>query len=270
MYPYYPYQQPYEQYVSQGTNHSNLKQKSKKKHSSSSTAIGRQCDKINEQANTISSQELTGILDQFFIEIEKIHHQNNQIENLKDIIAVLIHIRQSVLDSIIQHRFFTLLPIPLNHILQQWNKTSTLDRNDAIIFRNSTKLLKKLFHGLEEFREYPFWFTDASLLDSIAGCLTNLSKSRTYFEKSNRQAVKIFIRLFDIYEEYQYLLSIEANADQDKLGRLIDPLLQCLSSNLFAGSFENIEKGASLRSKQEKFFLTRCPKFLISYKGIFS
>jgi hypothetical protein len=269
MYPYYQYQQPYEQHISQGAGHPSIKKKGKQKHRSSSTSIGRQCDKINEQANVISSEELTGILDSFFTQIEKLHNQNKQIENLRDIIAVLIHVRQPVLDSIVQHRFFTLLPIPLNHILQQWNKNSTLNENSGIIFRNLTKLLTKLFRELTEFRQYPFWFTDASLLDTTGVCLTNLSKSGKYFEKSNRRTVKIFIRLFDIYEEYQYLLSTETNVDQEKLGRLIDPLVQCLSSSFYIDSFDNIEKGASLRSKQEKFFLTRCPKFLISYNGIF-
>jgi hypothetical protein len=269
MYPYYQYQQPYKQYISQGTNQSIFQQDDTQTQSSSPTSIHRQCDLIDEKANVISSEELTRKLDKFFKEIENLPDQKQQITNLKDIITVLIHVRQPILESVVQHRFFTLLQIPLNQILQQWTQNSQIDKNDVVIFRNLTKLLTKSFRELIEIQKYPTWFTDASLLNTIAACLTNLSKSDKYFQKKNRRTAQIFIRLFDLYDDYQDLLSTDTHIDQEKLVQLLDPVIQCLTSNLYLDSFNNIEKGISLRSKQEKFFLSRCPQFLTSYNGIF-
>lgn len=269
---YYQYQQPYEQYFSQGTKQSKFRHKERNEtpsQASSSTSITRQCDIIDERANVISSEELTSTLDKVFKDIEKLPNQKQQIANLKDIITVLIQVRQPILESVVQHKFFTLLQIPLNQILRQWNQTLSLDEDDSIIFRNLIKLLRKLFRNIEEIQLYPSWFTDASLLDTIAVCLTNLSKSNKYFHKNNRFTAKIFIYLFDIYDEYQDLLNTETNTDQEILATLRDPVIQCLTSNLYLDSFDNLQKGASLRSKQEKFFLSRCPKFLTSYNGIF-
>jgi len=269
---YYQYQQPYEQYFSQETKQSTFQHRERNEtpsQASSSASITRQCDIIDERANVISSEELTSTLDKVFKDVEKLPNQKQQIANLKDIITVLIQVRQPILESVVQHEFFTLLQIPLKQILLQWNQTLSLDEDDSIIFRNLVKLLRKLFRNIEEIQLYPSWFTDASLLDTIAVCLTNLSKSNKYFHKNNRFTAKIFIYLFDIYDEYQDLLNTETNTDQEILAPLRDPVIQCLTSNLYLDSFDNVQKGASLRSKQEKFFLSRCPKFLTSYNGIF-
>ena len=54
----------------------------------------------------ISSEELTGILDKFYKEIEKLQDNKQQITHLKDIITVLIHVNRSALETVVQHKFF--------------------------------------------------------------------------------------------------------------------------------------------------------------------
>ena len=159
----------------------------------------------------------------------------------------------------------------MNRVLQQWNQNLNLDEDDSIIFRNLTKLLINLFREIAETQEYPSWFTNASLLDTISVCLTSLSKSDKYFDKKKSFfPAKIFIYLFDTYSEYQYLLNAESNSNQEILAPILDSVIQCLTSNIYLDSFDNIDNGTTLRSKQEKFFSYTMSKiFLTFYNGKF-
>jgi len=235
----------------------------------SSRLVTHHCNIISEKAEVISSSELTNLLDEIFNEFANFQDQKQQLTNLKDILVVLLSVRRRTLASITQHKFFTLLRKPLIQILQQWNNGSDLNEDEAITFRNITKLLKSLVKEITDVNLYPSWLSDSSLLDTIAVCFTNISKSSKFFDKENEQETKSFISLLNTYDDYQKDLDSENTSNQDKLVKLLDPILHCLTSHFYLDSFNQIQTGKESISRKAKFFLIKCPTFLTSYDGRF-
>ena len=270
MYSFDPYQKPYGQYYSKGNQQSSYQHNGfgrPQLSSSPSASVTRQCNVINQRALHLSSDELTRILDELLKSVEKSRNDEQKFTNLADIVTVLIRVPRPVLASVVQHRFFTVLQTLLSQILQQWNRNSNFKDDEVVTLRNLIKLFKSFFHDAINVKSYPSWFTDHSLLESIALCVVDISQSERFFDKSNGRAAKQFIRLFDLYNDYQDLVYDDTTANQDQLVVFLDPVVQCLTSNFYFDALDNVARGATLRSRREKFFLSRCAIFLTSYNG---
>ena len=270
MHPYQQFYEPYGQYLPPRTNQSFVGHQEfgqNQLSSSSSSTITRQCQLINQRSTIISTDELTKILDQLFQEITQIRSEKKQLSKFQDIITALTRVRRPILASVAQHRFFSLVPKRLNEIFSQWNQHSPLENQQLGLFRQLVRLLKRLFSEINEIKEYPIWFTDSSLLSAVATCLTDFSNSDGSSTDQNQRLGKVFIRLFSLYNDYQYMLQYETNTDQDKLVAFIDPIAHCLTSDVYLNSFNRIRQGAALKSKNDKFILIHCPTFFTNYCG---
>lgn len=264
MYLYPNYFQPGEQY---GLGNSNPFSYRNQATSSPSATITRQCQIISQRAADINKRELTDVLDQLIQDIKNIRSKKHQTSKFQDIITVLIRIRQPVLQSVIQHRFFTLVSTEFNEILRQWNEDLSVRDDLSQLFRNLVRLSGYLFNGITNLEQYPSWVLDSSLISSIAACLTNLSKSDDFFRENNTRMARSFVQLFAFYNRYQSILHEQTNTDQDRLIGLIEPVVICLSSDMYVNAFYRMQQGGSSKSKKEKFFLMHCPTFLTNYNG---
>jgi hypothetical protein len=276
MYSFNNYQEPYSQVSSR--HNSKHKSRSTFKHQGShnthlprdsSGFINHHCNTIRQQAKVISSHELTNVLDKIFDEIKNFHDQKKTFTSLNDILGALIHVRQSTLPSIAEHNFFMLLRVPFLQILRQWNSDTYLNEDEVLMFRNITKLVKKLVQEIPHPDNYPSWLTGPVLLDTIAACFTDISKSGKFFDKKNSREAKCFLRLLGTYDIYQKDLMDEKDSNQDKLVQLLDPVIHCLTSQFYLDSFNNIQLSTKSMSKKDKFFLIKCPAFLTTYNGIY-
>ncbi|CAF1145701.1 unnamed protein product [Rotaria sordida] len=232
-------------------------------HSYSITDYGRQ---IFNNAQTISPDELAHILNKLE-RIIKHSHGEQQLANFNDIILALISVRSSILVLVAQHKFFTLLQKPFSEIIDLWFHETKLNENQSLFFRIIPKLLKRIFKHTHGDDFYPSWLLDSSFLEIIGSSFTNLSKSEKDFLEKSQIELKHFTRLFDIYIDYQERSNENNFSNKHTLIELIDPILHCLSSHHYIDLFDITNITKKTMGKEERFFLLKCPSFLLSYNG---
>jgi hypothetical protein len=235
--------------------------------SSISQLVTQHCNIIKEKAEIISTDELTNTLDKLLREIKQFKNQQQSITNLHYIITTLILVNRSTLASVVQHNFFTLLRAPLIQLIQQWHRDFYLNEDDLFIFRTIISLLKRLLNKINEINLYPSWLFDPSLLNAVAACLRDISKSDKFLHEKNKHASKGFIHLLSIYITYQKHLSDDKSSNKDSLVQLIDSAVHCLTSKQYIDLFEQMQTKKKLEPAQRKLFFDKCPSFLISYNG---
>ncbi|CAF4195753.1 unnamed protein product [Rotaria sp. Silwood2] len=224
------------------------------------------CEMISSKAKTISTAELTRFLDKFVRQLKNSRGEE-QLGKLNDILYAIIPISASILVSVAQHTFFTLLQTPFAEILQSWIDKSQLNEDQSFLFRVIPKLLKKLFKNTNDIDFYPSWPFDSSFIKIIGSCLTNISKpNKNIFEHSQIES-KNFIRLFSIYIDHLERLNNKNISHDDTLIELIDPTIHCLSSQHYIDSFDIVNIKKKSLDKKGKFFLLKCPSFILSYHG---
>lgn len=235
---------------------------------SSSSSFDSFYDTINEKASTISESELVQLLDKIIYEI-KHTRSSKRISLLGDIVSELRKVRTSTLVKVADHDFFILLQAPFLEAIQLWSRNSELSDDHSLLFRMTVKLLKSMFSNNRKIDFQPSWLFESAALSIIAVCITELSKPDKFlFEKTGREA-KQFYRLFDILISYQSLMNEDENADKETLFLLVEPTVNTLSSIHYTDSFDKMHNAAkSKMSKKEKFFLIKCPSFLLLYKGM--
>jgi hypothetical protein len=272
---YYP-QQPYEKFKfnpipnGQQTAQSPLigeRIRNKPPSSSISQLVTQHCNIMEEKAEIISTDELTSTLDKLLREIKQFKNQQQAIANLNYIITTLILVNRSTLASVVQHKFFTLLRAPLIQLIQQWNRDFYLNEDDLFIFRTIISLLKRLLNKIREINLYPSWLFDPSLLNAVAACLRDISKSDKLLNEKSKHESKGFIHLISIYIAYQKHLSDDKSSNNDSLVQLIDATIDCLTSKQYIDLFEQMQTKNKLELAQRKLFFEKCPSFLISYNG---
>jgi hypothetical protein len=227
---------------------------------------------LRDKARNISDEELTDVLDKLTATIKSFDNNNQQQQQqqllvLNDILDILIHIRPSILIIISQNKFFSILELSFVGILRQWRRLSSLPDTESFMFHNMTKLFSLVINNTHNTKQLPSWLSDFTLLQAISDCLTDLITSGKLLNEKNQREFKYLIHLIDIYTDYQERLNNETNSNKDTLVQLIDPILQCLTSNHFIDTFTNIQTNKKSMTNMEKFFLVKCPAFLVSYTG---
>ena len=208
---------------------------------------------IQDNARTMTKAALTALLDEL---------QREQLADLNPAISALKCVPSSRLGSVAQHEFFGRLRSPLISVLDGWHRGSHLNEDEIFTFRNVTTFLGLLFRHIDS---YPSWLSDSALLEAIGVCLTDISRTEKLFLDENKRESKNFTRLMNIYSDYQE--SLNDNNDVERLVQLLDPIVHCLSSTHFCDLVGNMKSNRKSMSKQEKFFLIKCPAFLTAYTG---
>ncbi|CAF3697610.1 unnamed protein product [Rotaria sp. Silwood1] len=221
---------------------------------------------IFNQSKTISTDELIPLLDKLTRQLK--HTRSEQrLGKLNDIIYALIPVRPSILVSVAHHKLFIHIEAPFSEVIQQWSNKSKLNDDQSFLFQITPKLLKKIFKNSNETDFYPSWLFDSSFIEIIRDCLTNISKPNKYIIDNNQDETKNFIRLFTIYSDYQERLNEKEYSNQDVLIELMDPIMNCLSSQDYIDSFDITNINKKKIGQKEKFFLLKCPSFFLSYRG---
>ncbi|CAF1432467.1 unnamed protein product [Rotaria magnacalcarata] len=228
-----------------------------------SNSVSMLCDRIIGKEN-ISTLELTKLLEKILRKLKRVQ-DSEQLLNLNAIVIALKHISSSILVSIAPHKFFIQLEEPLRNVIEKWLTNSNLNDDEAFAFRNIIKLLRTLYKNAEHNDFHPSWLFDSPFLNIIATCLTNLSKPENRFFENTPFESKCLTRLLRIYDRYQERLHTQNSSNRDALIQLIDPIVQCITSENYLDSFRKLQSN-SLDSKQ-KFFLLRCPSLFITYNG---
>ncbi|CAF1444150.1 unnamed protein product [Adineta steineri] len=235
--------------------------------SPSSKLIVQHCNTIRQKAKVITKDELERILDESYRELKTLTVPSQINPNLKRIIVALLFVKSPTLPSLSLHKFFILLQAPLTQIIRQWQRTSSLNQNDVFMFTSIIKLLRNLLKNIFDTKRYPTWLFDTPLLTTIANFLVKMAKSKKFFNKKNHRESKAFIHLFSIYIDYQTDLNEEKTFNKDILDKLIDPVTQCLRSNHYIDIFSQLQTKKEILKMQKRFFLSKCPSFLVSYNG---
>jgi hypothetical protein len=225
--------------------------------------------KINKDPKTISNSELTDLLNHHTNKVKQ-HNESNQQHELPDLIdtiTLLTRVQKSILITSTQDEFFSLLQTPFVDILSRLRRLSSITDIESSMFRKMTKLIKRLIRAADDIKQLPSWLLDATLLETIGNCLTDIATSGKFLDERNKRELKYLTRLINAYTDYQERLNNETNSNKDTFGQLIDPILQCLTSNHFIDTFARIQIDKKSMTHIEKFFLVKCPAFLISYTG---
>ena len=234
-------------------------------------SIAEYCFSLRNQADTISSEELYDRLNQITNILKSFNYQEQQpLPVLIDILIVLIYVRPRILASVSQHEFFSMLQISFIDILRQWCRLASLLEDESFMFYSMAKLLTIVIDNIDNINLLPSWFSDLRLFDVIADCLTDMANSRKFLDHRNKHQLKYFTRLIEIYISYQQRLTDENQSNKDILLPLLHPIVQCLTSSHFINTFINISTDTKSMTAIEKFFLIKCPAFLISYNGKYS
>lgn len=221
-----------------------------------------QCRRIKEQAKTISKEELKSALNEIHGELQAIRDPRQNQANVVELARALIEVPKSTLTSVASHSTFDHFRPMLVHLLRQLQRASYLSEEHVYLFRVIVKAIGRLTSKATSVDQYPSWLVDSTLLQSFAGCLTKIGTSSKFLHEKKGKAASAFVSLFDIYINYQTIAT-----DADVLDRLVDPTVQCLTSSFYLDSFNSIETSQKL-TRQQKFFLYKCPAFMTSYHGI--
>ncbi|CAF2736925.1 unnamed protein product [Rotaria sp. Silwood2] len=225
---------------------------------------------INKDPKTISNSELKKLLDQHPKQLNKMRHKSSQqqISILIDFMSTLYRVPKSTLLSVAHNKFFTLLQFPFTDLLRRWCRSSDLTDNEIYMFRTIVKLIKRFLKATDANELLPSWLLDTTFLNTVADCLTYIATSKEFLYDKNNRLLKYFTRLIDSYVRYQEFFDDENHSNKDALVLLLDPILQCLTSSRYIDTFTNISQDKKSMTTNEKFFLLKCPSFVISYKGL--
>ena len=221
---------------------------------------------VTRDPRTYTDSDLTNLLDKNTSFLKRMHENDEQkrLPVLLQVLTILKRVPRRILILKLQNEFFSLLQHRLVHLLTQWIDQSKLLSNDEIyIFRIIIKLIRKSMKVLDDIEVIPSWLFDSSLLTTIAHSLTFIANSPTIINQNNKHIFKYFIRLFDTYLLYQQRFASQHQSHKDSLNQLLQPIQQCLSSSHFIQIFTSSTSLTSI----EKFFLRKCPAFILSYNG---
>ncbi|CAF3324917.1 unnamed protein product [Rotaria socialis] len=225
---------------------------------------------INDKdPKTMSKSELKKLLNSVSQAFNQVNDKNKE-ETLPIIAKCIIKIsgvQESALLSVLQHPFVSSLQAPFIDLLHRWRNSSSISNGEAVAFLAVVKLIKKLVKYTDDTRVLPSWLFDSTFLHTIADCLTDIATSRKYFDEKHFFSLKRFTRLIRVYTHCQLRWNDHNDNDKDKLVILLGPIIQRLTSSRYAHIFTNTSKNTTKMTIIEKFYLLRCPSFLISYNG---
>ena len=221
------------------------------------------CNSIRQQTGHITSERLQYILTQLTLILKQLNTSNQQLVALNSILHVLASIQSTVPISTLSNDFFSMVQLSLNSILIQWTDLMPISKQELNHFHILTKFIKQSIQAINNIEMIPSWLFDSSLLTTIAHSLTFIANSPTIINQNNKHIFKYFIRLFDTYLLYQQRFASQHQSHKDSLNQLLQPIQQCLSSSHFIQIFTSSTSLTSI----EKFFLRKCPAFILSYNG---
>ena len=225
---------------------------------------------LRDQCANISSEGLTSFLDKFTSILKRFEHIEEQQQYLSiiiDLLTALTCVRSSVLISVSQHEFFSILQTIFIHLIRQWHRLSPVQGMEFLIFRKMAELVLQIIKAIDDLSLVPSWFTDSAVLEAISTTLINMVTSEDLLQENNRTLFKHFIHLIDAYLLYQQLINQYNYSQTDTLQQLLDSIIHCLTSSHFIRTFTSLPADARSMTSIEKFFLIKCPSFLISYNG---
>jgi hypothetical protein len=228
---------------------------------------------LRNQSATISREELTNKLNQLTYILKTLnnnYHHQQQLHILIDVLDALIGVHPSMLASVSQHEFFSILQITFIDILRQWRRLSSLPDDQSFMFYLMAKLLTIVINNIDSINLLPPWLMDSILLEAIADCLTDIASSGKFLDHQNKRQFKHFTRLVDTYIDYQQRLTDEDHSNKNTFIKLLHPVLHCLTSSHFIDTFTNTSVDTKSMTTIEKFFLIKCSAFIISYNGNYS
>lgn len=225
---------------------------------------------LREQCATITNEALGSLLDKLTLimkRFERIEHQQQYLSLIIDVINALTCVRSSVLISVAQNEFFSILQTIFIHLIRQWHRLTSIEGIEFLIFRKMTILIQQFIKATDDLSLIPSWFTDSTFLEAIATSLINMVTSEDILRNNNRSLFKHFTHLFDVYLLYQQLIKQYNHSQTDALLHLLDSIVHSLTSSHFIHTFISLPVDARSMSTIEKFFLIKCPAFLIAYNG---
>lgn len=227
------------------------------------------CSILRDRSDSISNQQFTDILNKLTLIMKNFdYNDQQQWIGLTEMINTLIDISPSMLISASQNEIFSVLQILFIDILRQWHHRSILLDHESFMFRSMIKLMSIIINNISNINQIPSWIYDSMLLGTIADCLRDIATSGKYLDDRNNRALKNLTRLIELYADYQQRLNDKNHTNKEKLVRLLDPIVDCLNSSHYIYAFTNLSHDAESMTTTEKFFLLKCPSFLISYNGI--
>ncbi|CAF3748826.1 unnamed protein product [Adineta steineri] len=232
------------------------------------TVVNEFCHILQNRITTITAKKLTDLLDKLTPVMKNLFNSNDQEQQqlpiLIDILNALLNVHATVLISVSENKFFSLLQTILITLLNQWRSLTYLPNDEFYVFRLIVKLLNILTHSNNLI---PSGLYDSTLLETIANCITDIATSEKFLDTKNKHQFRYFTHLIDAYTLYQESSNDRNQSNKDIFIKLLHPVLQCLTSNQFIHIFMNLSINSNSMTATEKFFLLICPKFLISYKG---
>ncbi|UJR27657.1 hypothetical protein I4U23_008938 [Adineta vaga] len=224
---------------------------------------------INKNFKTFSDFELANLLNDQRNILKQLHDrdQQQQLPILNEFLTTLLHIPRSKLLLAIPSDVSSLIRTTFNAILQEWRYFSYLPNNKALMFRTSTKLIRRLIKVADDIKLIPLWISDSTLLDTIATCLTDIATTGKFLDHNNKYHFKHFTHLIETYTLYQQYLNQHNHFNKDTFIQLLHPIQQCLTSNHFINTFTNLSTTSNSLTTVQKFLLLKSPAFLTSYNG---
>lgn len=225
---------------------------------------------LRDQCATITNEALASLLDKFtsiLKRFERVEQQQQYLSVIIDVINALTCVRSSVLISVAQNEFFSILQTIFIHLIRQWHRLTPIEGIEFLVFRKMTVLIQQFIKATDDLSLIPSWFTDSAFLETIATALINMVTSEDILRNNNRALFKHFTHLIDGYLLYQQLIKQYHHSQTDALLHLLDSIVHSLTSSHFINTFTSLPVDARSMSTIEKFFLIKCPAFLIAYNG---
>ncbi|CAF0829826.1 unnamed protein product [Rotaria sp. Silwood1] len=231
------------------------------------SSIKQYCYILRDQSDIISDEELTDLLTKLTLALKNSYNNDQQQWfNFVEILDALICVRPSILASVSQNKFFSVLQVSFIDILRRWCHLSSLPDLESFMFRSTTKIISIVINNIQNINYLPSWISDFTLLETIANCLIDIAISAKFLDDKNTRQLKIFTYLIQAYTDYQHL-NDKNHSNKDMFLLLIDPIVQCLASSHYLTTFTTMSQEEKSMTTIEEFFLLKCPSFLTSYNG---
>jgi hypothetical protein len=182
---------------------------------------------------------------------------NNYVNKLNDTVDELNHIPSNILSEIGSHKFYIILRNLIRDLLNDWYLLSN-DEDDLL--RNSILFFNRLVNIVNDITKLTSWLIEPLFINSFAQCLSNIDRFK------DKYYLKQLIRLFDMFSTYYERLPVKFTTEH-VLDRLCEATMDCLVSSKYDRAFRKLKPNTQSMTREQKFFLIKCPSFISSYHG---
>lgn len=183
------------------------------------------------------------------------------IRSLNEVILQLHETPLPLLGSITSHQFYRTLRQLTTVLLNDWHSLIALNPDEVFLLRNCVLFLIRLVKSVKDMTLLSSWFSNRSLINSIADCMNNIDQLISIEEGTNN--FKQLTRLLELFSRYYRQLSDDFQ-DDPRYDRLFEATMNCLTSSKYDQLFRRLKVQKKSLETEETFFLIQCPAFIIS------